>query len=85
MNIETAQAQAKPCPFCGDAPTVEMMRGSWGYTHDKATIGCKKCGVAFSAEAEAHSSDIGMYRIDEAAWIEVLGRWNRRPQEADHA
>ena len=67
-----------PCPFCGKEPTLQLVRGEWGYTSDEWVLQCKPCSITRVERAEHWSAERGNYRDDEGAQRRLLEWWNRR-------
>lgn len=72
----------KPCPFCGQTPTLEvkpMWHGSHGY-HGcfEYDIHCKNCGCRVGL---GQNTDI--YISSEEAMNNAIKKWNRRAKHGN--
>lgn len=66
------QNELKPCPFCGEKPTLDR--------HD---IFCDMCGVKMEIPLFVHSKEsIDGYPTYEEARQEMIDTWNRRADNA---
>lgn len=69
----------KPCPFCGDTPTIKYKYGDYGYTPDTAHISC--CIVHLSGPTEKWEQGRGHYSVKEETTNILIDRWNKRYDE----
>lgn len=70
------QAALKPCPFCGELPSVTS-----GYSQQGATIECiqAKCPINAGKYFQAESGPNSSLLIDKARDTAITA-WNTRPQ-----
>lgn len=75
---------ARPCPFCGNKPSMD--RTSYGYGNGKfyATykLSCSVCGIEFVRKSE-FDLEQGIPKLTRDGYGELLQLWNRRVNDEE--
>lgn len=70
---------ARPCPFCGKKPNIDVI--SSGHDNGKFNafyrLRCPVCGIEFIKESEFVLNN-GIPRLTKDGYGELLQLWNRR-------
>ena len=70
---------ARPCPFCGEKPSITQISSGYGCNKFSAKykLSCSVCGIELVRESE-FVLDYGVPQLTKDGYGELLQLWNRK-------